>query len=221
MPLTLVSEILSALNKPLNSPQPRNSRNSAASAILDIATKALDDSVGEEPTADIDEDTGVKGGEGGLATAERRLPPLPPEVPTLPEAAVHRPELIAALAERVLRKDAAASMTSVTAPMRKDASRKSVHSSSNTTTANGMGGVGKTMLAAAFVRETIVRAAFDRICWVSVGQEPDTLSLQVVLYRQMVNRPLPDAFKTDELLALGELKEAAKELKVRPLSCDV
>jgi hypothetical protein len=141
------------------------------------------------------------------------LAPLPPEVPTLPEAAVQRPELIDALSEKVLRKAGGGSATcSVTAPPR----QSSRHSGTdcNTTTANGMGGVGKTMLAAAFVRDVRVQSAFDRICWVSVGQEPDISKLQQALYQQLVNRPLPEAAKTEEQLALGELKKEAEDLSV-------
>ena len=78
----------------------------------------------------------------GSAVASRRsssatcpLAPVPPEVPTLPESAVARPDLMCALKLRVLRPEAGVgtNATAVTAPPQKRG---------NTTTANGMGGVG-------------------------------------------------------------------------------
>ena len=62
------------------------------------------------------------------------------------------------------------------------------------------------------VRDDEVRAAFDKICWVSVGQEPDTPTLQQTLHIQLLNKPMPDA--SESRIALGALKEAAKEKAV-------
>ena len=103
----------------------------------------------------------------------------------------------------------------VSAPPHNSAARVSPRSAESYGCDIARSSAGKTTLAAAFVLQESVRAAFDKICWVSVGQEPDTFSLQNTLYRQLVNRPLPEAAKSDELVALGELKEAAKELSVR------
>ena len=50
------------------------------------------------------------------------------------------------------------------------------------------------------MRDEGIRAAFDQICWVSIGQEPNTLALQQTLYRQFLGKPLPDEAKTDPLL---------------------
>ena len=147
--------------------------------------------------------------------ATNPLASVPPEVPMLPESAVERPDLMGELKQRVLRLEASgsgANATAVTAPPRK---------SGNTTATNGMGGVGKTTTTAALVRDDEVRGRFDRICWVSVGQEPDTATLQQTLYKQLVTRPLPEAAKTDEQLALGELKKAAKGLTVLLVLDDV
>ena len=47
--------------------------------------------------------------------------------------------------------------------------------------AHGQGGVGKTTMAAAVVRDMAVRSAFERIGWVSVGQTPAVMELQRVL----------------------------------------
>ena len=132
------------------------------------------------------------------------LASIPPDVPTLPEALLPRPDIIATLKARVLDTTAASNETAVTAPPRTQGDL------SNTTAAAGLGGVGKTCMAAALVRDEEVRLAFDKICWVSVGQEPDAASLQQTLHIQLVGQPLSDAAKTDERIALGELIEAAK-----------
>ena len=80
---------------------------------------------------------------------------------------------------------------------------------------------GKTTTTAALARDVEVRSSFGRICWVSVGQEPDTAALQQTLYRQLVKRPLPETAKADEQLALEELKEAAQGLSVLLVLDDV
>ena len=59
------------------------------------------------------------------------------------------------------------------------------------------------------MRDDEVRAAFDKICWVSVGQAPDMASLQQTLHIQLVNQPLSETARSDERLALGELIAAA------------
>ena len=46
------------------------------------------------------------------------------------------------------------------------------------------GGLGKTTLAATLVRNEDVRAAYSRICFVSVGQEPAMVELQRTMYVQ-------------------------------------
>ena len=79
----------------------------------------------------------------------------------------------------------------------------------NLTSTTGMGGVGKTVTVAALARDDEVRYAFDKICWVSVGQEPDMPALQQTLHIQLVGRPLPEAAQADERVAHEALKEAA------------
>ena len=77
----------------------------------------------------------------------------------------------------------------------------------------GMGGVGKTIMAAALARDEEVRIAFDRICWVSVGQEPDVPALQQALHIQLLNRPMADA--PDPRVALGALVVGERDADVR------
>src|SRR5208282_4769151 len=50
----------------------------------------------------------------------------------------------------------------------------------------GMGGIGKTVLAAALARDSEVRLAFpDGIYWLTIGQKPNLLDLQNQLLRQL------------------------------------
>ena len=134
---------------------------------------------------------------------------VPPEVPALPRGAVSRPDIIAALKERVLRSGGSVtSTTTVTAPPAKASGFFSAFV--NMTTAAGMGGVGKTMTAAALVRDETVLRSFDKICWVSVGQEPDTPALQQTLHIQILGLPLSEYAKADERVALEALRTAAQ-----------
>ena len=190
---------------------------------------------GTAPTAPGHGPSGAVGSSGtGLAL-------VPPEVPTLPESTVSRPDLISALKKRVLNPEVSASpslpmagllpapstsspsVTTVTAPAKQQKGSGGFLAGlrGNATAAAGMGGVGKTMIAATLARDEEVRAAFDRICWVSVGQEPDTKTLQQTLYRQLVNERLSASAAEDELVALGALKEAAKPLKTLLILDDV
>ena len=76
---------------------------------------------------------------------------------------------------------------------------------SNATVAVGMGGVGKSVSASLFVRDATVRSSFEKICWVSVGQEPDTAALQQVLHMQLVGTPLPEEATANKRVALTHL----------------
>ena len=138
---------------------------------------------------------------------------LPAEVPTLPENAVGRAELLGAIKAHVLRKPEATAEAAAATPV--------AAKQSNLTSACGMGGAGKTMLAASLARDDDVRAAFEKICFVSVSHEPDTASLQQALFVQLAKRPLPEAARSDERLALEELKDAAKDVSVLLILDDV
>ena len=83
---------------------------------------------------------------------------------------------------------------------------------SSTWAAQGMGGVGKTLLAAQAIRDPEVGAAFDRLLWVSVSQDPDVLSLIKVLHMQVASTKLP-ADVEEERDAVQILREAAKGVK--------
>ena len=168
-------------------------------------------------------------GGGGARAAGAHAPPaaIPSEVPMLPASAVGRPEIIATLKEHVIASGGtpkATRATSVTAPVAKKQATGIggfLQSLSNTTTASGMGGVGKTMTAAALVRDEDVRKSFSKICWVSIGQEPDTPALQQTLHIQLVGLPLPEAARADERVALEALRAAAADVSVLLVLDDV
>ena len=79
-----------------------------------------------------------------VSVAKHGAAMIPPEVPELPATLQARPELIAAMKERVLGK--ASGTTAVCALSRGAAATMSAH---------GMGGVGKTTLAACLIRDPV------------------------------------------------------------------
>jgi WD40 repeat protein len=94
-------------------------------------------------------------------------------VPELPPHFLPRPDQLRALADRLLA--GAGQPVAITG-----AGRVGVQ---------GMGGIGKSVLAAAVAREPEVRAAFpDGVLWVTVGQEPKLPLLQEELARQLDDR---------------------------------
>ena len=82
-----------------------------------------------------------------------------------------------------------------------------------TTAAVGMGGVGKTTLAAAVLRDTEVRAHFDVLCWASLGLAPDVLSVISLLHTQLTGAPLPETIQQPDAAAHA-LREAARSHRV-------
>ena len=69
----------------------------------------------------------------------------------------------------------------------------------------GMGGIGKTVLAAALAHDSEVRQAFpDGIYWLTVGQKPNLLDLQNQLLRQLTG-------SKETLTTEQEAKDALRE----------
>ena len=67
------------------------------------------------------------------------------------------------------------------------------------------GGLGKTTLAAALVRDTEVRRHSDRVAFIPAGQEPAVLELQRSAYSQLVGKQLeakPDATVASQRVCL-------------------
>ena len=75
--------------------------------------------------------------------------------------------------------------------------------------AHGMGGLGKTTTAASLVHDEEILSSFQAIVWVSVGQEPNLLTLADSIHHQLTKQGLPEEAK-DERDALVALREAAK-----------
>ena len=60
------------------------------------------------------------------------------------------------------------------------------------------GGIGKTVISTWLVRHDKVRATYDKILWISLGQSPNLRSLQGVLYEQLVPSGVWDPDKDDD-----------------------
>ena len=92
-------------------------------------------------------------------------------MPRLPPKFLPRPEDLAALKEKILSANHQ--------PVAVTGTRRGV-------SIQGMGGIGKSVLAAAVARDEDVRQAFpDGVFWVALGQEPNVLSLQTELAREL------------------------------------
>jgi hypothetical protein len=135
---------------------------------------------------------------------------IPPTVPELPAAYLPRPTDLEALKAALLNQ----AMQTATK-----------------TCAFGMGGVGKTTIAASLVYEHDVRSSFDTIAWVSLGQEPSVRELQNSIHFQLCKHDLPEQAKeqhaifqalkdaaagTNILLVLDDVWESAME---KPFNC--
>ena len=102
---------------------------------------------------------------GGLAT-------VPLDVPDLPDVLSGRPDVATGIRDSLLGKGAS-SAVSISSTV------------SSKVAAHGQGGVGKTTMAVLAVNDPAVRAAFECIGWVSVGQTPVILEMQRTLFDQL------------------------------------
>jgi TIR domain/NB-ARC domain len=81
----------------------------------------------------------------------------------------------------------------------------------------GMGGIGKTVLATALANDSEVRQAFpDGIYWLTIGQKPDVLALQNQLLRQLTGSK---ETLTTEQEAKDALREAIERIDRRSCHC--
>jgi DNA polymerase III delta prime subunit len=110
-------------------------------------------------------------------------------VPDLPPHYLPREEVLAGLKQKLLAGCANVSITR----------------QSSAVGVQGMGGIGKSVLAAALARDSEVRQAFpDGIYWLTLGQKPDVLVLQNQLLRQLTGSK--ETLATDQ-----EAKDALRE----------
>ena len=86
--------------------------------------------------------------------------------------------------------------------------------------AHGMGGVGKTTIAAALVHDKDVQSSFTKIVWLSVGQEPAIRELQDSCHFQLTNCHLPEESKT-QTEVLQVLRKAAEGVNMLLVLDDV
>ena len=100
---------------------------------------------------------------------------LPRTVPALPDGYCPRPNIFDELKAQVLQ-----------AAAKGEAAAGKV-------VARGMGGLGKTTLAAALVRDPSVLEAFEGVAWLSIGQKPEVAQLQHALLRQFGGAAPADA----------------------------
>jgi hypothetical protein len=122
--------------------------------------------------------------------------PIPLTVPEQPDVMAERPEMLAEMRYFLLGAEGSAGTVALSSVKKSKVS------------AHGQGGVGKTTMAAAVVRDSAVRNAFSRIAWVSVGQTPVVMELQRVLFNQLTGIVMPDEEGATAGTQLGTLKAA-------------
>ena len=62
-------------------------------------------------------------------------------------------------------------------------------SGSNRMGFHGMGGIGKTVVSSWLARQQGVREKFEKVCWVTLGQQPHKDGVQESLYSQLTHKP--------------------------------
>jgi hypothetical protein len=122
--------------------------------------------------------------------------PIPPTVPDMPDVMAERPEMLAEMRYFLLGGEGSAGTVALSSVKKSKVA------------AHGQGGVGKTTMASAVVRDSVVRNEFERIAWVSVGQTPAVVELQRVLYQQLKAEPMPVKDGANAATQLEDLQTA-------------
>jgi hypothetical protein len=120
----------------------------------------------------------------------------------LPESLQPRQALLDAMKEKVLQAGGALSVVG--------AKKKS---SGATASAHGMGGVGKTMMAVQLMQDPEIGTSFEKLLWISVGQEPDIMTCLRVLHFQLKGSHLPASALENERFAVQAMREACRGVK--------
>ena len=118
---------------------------------------------------------------------------LPPQVPKLPEGYISRDAAVDDI-KRFLRVE----------------DRLSDIAESHTIVAVGMGGSGKSVTAAAVVRDMEIRTMFDKICFVPVGQQPVIRDLYRQLHVQLCEGKHLDPSLVDDDACFQALRRACQ-----------
>jgi hypothetical protein len=134
------------------------------------------------------------------------LAEVPLSVPELPNAFLVRQEDLDNLKGALLNTDGTTALTA-----KKQTSKVGAH---------GMGGVGKTTIAAALVHDDEIRRKFDTIVWVSVGADPDLRQLQDSILEQIAGTTMPPDATTASLVVKA-LRDAAKASRILLVLDDV
>jgi hypothetical protein len=120
-------------------------------------------------------------------------------VPDLPPHYLPREEVLTGLKQKLLAGGASVGITG----------------KSSTVGVQGMGGIGKTVLAAALVHDLEIRQAFpDGIYWLTFGKKPNLLDLQNQLLRQLTGSKETLATEQEAEYALREALEGRSALVV-------
>jgi hypothetical protein len=170
--------------------QPQQPATATATARTAVAADDAKDSAATQVTREH--------GQELAAASEAAEAPIPPTVPDEPEFMAQRPEMLAELRGLLLDGSAVGSAGTVALSSVKR-SKVSTH---------GQGGVGKTTMASAVVRDPAVRARFERIGWVSVGQAPAVIELQRALFNQLTGTLMPIEDGATEESQLAHLQAA-------------
>ena len=133
--------------------------------------------------------------------AQARVPALVPvTVPDLPKVVLERAGVLQAMVGALLGTSHEKGADAASPP--------STRSGPKQVAIHGQGGVGKTTMATAVARNPQVRAAFDRVAWVSVGQTPMIMELQRVLFAQLTGTTMEATATATAALQLDQLREA-------------
>jgi hypothetical protein len=169
-------DIVAAMNtvKPMAQPTDRQEWVKGRAKFAAKPVAAYEHGVSSAPAALAPAPTAAAGFAAAAAPA-----PVPPTVPEQPEVMAERPEMLAEMRYFLLGGERSAGTVALSSVKKSKVA------------AHGQGGVGKTTMASAAVRDSAVRNGFARIAWVSVGQTPAVMELQRVLFNQLTGIVMP------------------------------
>jgi hypothetical protein len=191
-------DIVAAMNTVKPMPQPRDREDWIQGRSVDAAklTTAIVREHGDSANGAAATAATAAPAAAPAPAAESAPAPIPSTVPEQPDVMAERPAMLAEMRYFLLGAEGSAGTIALSSEKKSKVA------------AHGMGGVGKTTMAAAVVRDSAVRDAFDRIAWVSVGQTPAVMELQCVLYQQLTTKPMPVQDGANAATQLEDLQAA-------------